>query len=1134
MTAVCNLLQTPATAEPVKSAPTPDWVSMARVPKSAGSSADEVSGGIEYLLSEQQYRWRETGYEFFWHSAYKVQNRSGLETASRLSPSYDPETSDLRFNFIRVIRDGVENERLENLDAEYIRRESNLDAGIITGDITVLIEMNDIRVGDIVEYAYSSAVDQPLWPGHFFLNTNIDWSAPVGLQKISVFVPPTVEISTKSIGTDKSFKKKKKQGWVHYSFEEAYPEPKEFEDSVPSDIVTSGVLSLSTMMSWNEVAMWGADLYAIDETLPESFWTEVTQATSGLKSDSEKIAAALRLVQNKIRYVGVETGLGSHKPREPGTTLANGYGDCKDKSVLLVAVLRRLGIKSFPALAHSSAGHLLDKHLPSIGVFNHAIVGATASDGTLYWMDPTLSHQGGRTMEALGPLDYGWVLPLRRDRQGLDFIEPQLPDGPTTLATERFVLPEEGDIAMTLVHERVYSNFSANSVRGTIANSGLEAYRQSYTDYYNEQYPGIEIKAPVTVSDDLEANEITVSGSFEMNRNAFDEAGLGTQLFAYADTVSDSLVQVTEDRRYDIALPYGANLRHKSIIETPGRQIGLPANIDETITGVTYRQNYSRQDDILEVEYAIVASERTLPKDESKALNALVKKIGDNAGLRINLSVSQPSLSRLIGADTKIAPEIISKLDEATRLISKGEITPALTAVNAAADLTQEPGVLRGYIQHVRGALLLELKRTAAAKVALAEGLQYFHAASPQIYVRYLELLDYEKDAGEIGAMISQMLAAHESGILALDLEWLSTFVWNLKLAKNAEQEDIYKSLVIGVADALIGNDLKTYYTDWLLKEAMDKHLENNNAKAAKALVSKIQDPQLVALIQMDKQARKLWSVLPNSKTAWEEKQNAFVQDRKAVFEKDPTNFKAINGYAAALAVKGDLNKLLRFSDEIVKNETAVKSAGFDGFGLIGTRAVAMTDLDNIDGALAELEKFIALGVENYPTLIKLLIDQSAIYLKKGDFDEALQAADRAYNQYPEYSNDFGKAFIHMVRACATHKKGATEEANRILENDLKAIADKNYSAYTEALLCLGRKEDAVDALLDRIDRKKDGGFIFNAALGAQSRSTSYPLPLELQEEAEAVWRDPRVEKAFAKIGRKSPFPEITRYWGSF
>ena len=59
---------------------------------------------------------------------------------------------------------------------------------------------------------------------------------------------------------------------------------------------------------------------------------------------------ALQFVQNKIRYVSLSFGSNAYHPHHPDEVLQNRYGDCKDKSLLLLSLLRAAGIQAWPAL----------------------------------------------------------------------------------------------------------------------------------------------------------------------------------------------------------------------------------------------------------------------------------------------------------------------------------------------------------------------------------------------------------------------------------------------------------------------------------------------------------------------------------------------------------------------------------------------------------------------------------------------------------------------------------------------------------------------------------------------------------------------------------------------------------------
>src|SRR5262245_19317920 len=71
----------------------------------------------------------------------------------------------------------------------------------------------------------------------------------------------------------------------------------------------------------------------------------------------------------------------------PGETLKRKYGDCKDKSTLLVALLRAAEIPANVALLNVGGWTDADEELPGLGLFDHAIVEVPGNPE--YWIDAT-------------------------------------------------------------------------------------------------------------------------------------------------------------------------------------------------------------------------------------------------------------------------------------------------------------------------------------------------------------------------------------------------------------------------------------------------------------------------------------------------------------------------------------------------------------------------------------------------------------------------------------------------------------------------------------------------------------------------------------------------------------------------
>jgi len=73
----------------------------------------------------------------------------------------------------------------------------------------------------------------------------------------------------------------------------------------------------------------------------------VATVTAGAKTDEEKAAKIYQYVQQNIKYVAFEDGMGGFIPREASLVCNRKYGDCKDMSSLLVAMCRAADLKAF-------------------------------------------------------------------------------------------------------------------------------------------------------------------------------------------------------------------------------------------------------------------------------------------------------------------------------------------------------------------------------------------------------------------------------------------------------------------------------------------------------------------------------------------------------------------------------------------------------------------------------------------------------------------------------------------------------------------------------------------------------------------------------------------------------------------
>jgi hypothetical protein len=141
-----------------------------------------------------------------------------------------------------------------------------------------------------------------------------------------------------------------------------------------------------TFGSWQEVSKWLSELSDPQVVLSNDLVAKAKALTVTASTDYDRIAAIGRFVQG-ITYVSIQTGIGrggGYKPHTSAEVFTKAYGDCKDKANLMRAMLKAVGITSYPVAIYSGDPDYVREEWPSPQQFNHAIVAiAYSSDKTI-------------------------------------------------------------------------------------------------------------------------------------------------------------------------------------------------------------------------------------------------------------------------------------------------------------------------------------------------------------------------------------------------------------------------------------------------------------------------------------------------------------------------------------------------------------------------------------------------------------------------------------------------------------------------------------------------------------------------------------------------------------------------------
>jgi hypothetical protein len=140
--------------------------------------------------------------------------------------------------------------------------------------------------------------------------------------------------------------------------------------------------------TWKDIGQWYEEILQPVERGAPAVAEMSQQLTAQLDDPRQRVEALLAFVRKSVRYVAVEVGIGGYRPSPPAEVLARRWGDCKDKSLLLVDLLGHAGIAAYPVVIRSSFHEDAIRDFPCPFLFNHEIVAVPADQLALRPDDP--------------------------------------------------------------------------------------------------------------------------------------------------------------------------------------------------------------------------------------------------------------------------------------------------------------------------------------------------------------------------------------------------------------------------------------------------------------------------------------------------------------------------------------------------------------------------------------------------------------------------------------------------------------------------------------------------------------------------------------------------------------------------
>jgi hypothetical protein len=395
---------------------------------------------------------------------------------------------------------------------------------------------------------------------------------------------------------------------------------------------------------WKAIGLWQEQL---EEHRPDPT-PEITAKTKELVAGAPNLYTQLSrisdFIQKNIRYFIVAKGIGGWQAHYAGDIYRNRYGDCKDKTTLLISMLKVIGVRAYYFHVDSRRG-IIDPEEPSL-VGNHMITAIELPDGET---DPRLVARvkagNGKTLLIFDPTDE--VTPVGLIRSELQGAYGNISNGEYSQVLRMPVLPSDtagvnrkgsftlaADGTLTGDINEQFLGDEATSERWFLKENDSRELHENLEKGLGSELPGLSFKG------------FEFSGSEQLDHPLNLDLHLSATGYAHASgpllllrprvfgTHANMVPEVMagKDREYPIELGHPGRWRDSYDIAIPDGYVidDVPQAVDVDVDFASYHSSVSAKGKVLHYESDYVVRDIEIPPTKAAAFRKLQSAILSN------------------------------------------------------------------------------------------------------------------------------------------------------------------------------------------------------------------------------------------------------------------------------------------------------------------------------------------------------------------------------------------------------------------------------------------------------------------------------------------------------------------------
>jgi tetratricopeptide (TPR) repeat protein len=353
----------------------------------------------------------------------------------------------------------------------------------------------------------------------------------------------------------------------------------------------------------------------------------------------------------------------------------------------------------------------------------------------------------------------------------------------------------------------------------------------------------------------------------------------------------------------------------------------------------------------------------------------------------------------------------------------------------------------------------------------------------------------------------------------SLDLASIFRVVQYLDKVRN---KDDAQNLRAALFDAGYHGGVHGAQADALYLPLVSGYLDRNDIVNAVRVTGFLTSVDSLLAMSIDKRYEEVWPTIATSSGA--NLQMALqkqIENYRAIVKESPDEVSAVHRLVEALRMANQSTEASKIATNTLDDPISLANDPDAYFWVLTKSAYADADSGNAAAGAQKMTEIMPYKLDDYPELVSHHINRGAYLLDQGDFVGASKAARTAESKF---LSSYGRMWINAIDFCAAVGLKQKPETIQPFMDILKDNIRNNPSAYTMALLCADKKNDAEQFYLKRLSDPELRGDALQALqiyAKGQNEGTHFTM---LQERLAQIRSKSSTRKAIDKVGRQLTF----------